>query len=74
MMTGQVHYEIYHTCTTILQRELNVEPSKATREAYEQLLGVNTKASPTVPIKAGFSPMVGREWEWSQLLQAWRTW
>jgi DNA-binding SARP family transcriptional activator len=26
---------VYHTCVTVLQRELNVHPSAATREAYQ---------------------------------------
>ncbi|HEX8995216.1 MAG TPA: BTAD domain-containing putative transcriptional regulator [Ktedonobacterales bacterium] len=29
---------VYHTCVSALQRELGVEPSAATREAYERLL------------------------------------
>lgn len=30
---------VYHSCVTALQRELGVEPSPATRELYERLLG-----------------------------------
>ncbi len=63
---------VYHTCTTVLQRELDVEPSAATREAYEQLLGAESQPSPTVPTTTAFSPLVGREREWAQMLQAWR--
>ena len=32
---GALH--VYHICTDILQRELDVGPSTATREVYEQL-------------------------------------
>jgi DNA-binding SARP family transcriptional activator len=63
---------VYHTCTTVLQRELAVEPSAATREAYEQLLNAESRPSPTVPTTTAFSPLVGREREWTQMLQAWR--
>jgi DNA-binding SARP family transcriptional activator len=64
---------VYHTCATVLQRELDVEPSAATRQAYEQLLGGETRPSPTVSATTAFSPLVGREREWAQMLQAWRS-
>jgi DNA-binding SARP family transcriptional activator len=63
---------VYHTCTTVLQRELDVEPSAATREAYEQLLGPESRPSPAVPARTALSPLVGREREWTQMLRAWR--
>jgi len=63
---------VYHTCTTVLQRELDVEPSAATREAYEQLLGAESQPSPAVPSTTAFSPLVGREKEWGQMLRTWR--
>jgi len=63
---------VYHTCTTILQRELGVEPSAATQEAYEQLLGAESQQSPPVLATTAFSPLVGRQGEWAQMLQAWR--
>ena len=63
---------VYHTCTTVLQRELDVEPSAATREAYEQLLGAESRPSPAAPATTAFSPLVGREREWAQMLRAWR--
>ncbi|MCL4560791.1 MAG: AAA family ATPase [Chloroflexi bacterium] len=62
---------VYHTCTTTLQRELNVEPSSATREAYELLLGGKSIYSPMLRVTTAFSPLVGREREWTQLLQTW---
>jgi DNA-binding SARP family transcriptional activator len=64
--------QAYHTCTTILQRELEVEPSAATREAYEQLLGAETRPPPMVPTTTAYSPLVGREREWAQLQRTWR--
>jgi DNA-binding SARP family transcriptional activator len=63
----------YHTCTTNLQRELEVEPSAATREAYEQLMGVEALPATTVPTPTAFSALVGRDREWTQMLQIWRT-
>ncbi len=62
---------VYHTCTTILQRELDVEPSALTQEAYVQLLGAESQPSLTVPTTIAFSPLVGRQSEWMQLLKAW---
>jgi DNA-binding SARP family transcriptional activator len=63
---------VYHTCTTILRRELDVEPSSATREVYEQLLGAASKPSHKVLSTTTTSQLVGREKEWLQLLQSWR--
>ena len=60
----------YHVCETVLQRELNVKPSQATREAYERLLGEEGKPS-LIPSTTAISPVVGREGEWAQMLQAW---
>ncbi len=62
---------VYHTCTTILQRELGVEPGEATREAYEQVLGLEWGVSPTTRTATTFSPLVGREREWERMLGAW---
>ena len=63
---------VYHTCTTVLRRELDVEPGAGTRLVYEQILGAELLPSPAAPVTAAFSPLVGREREWAQLLQAWR--
>lgn len=63
---------VYHTCTTALRRELDVEPSAATREAYEQLLGAEPRSFPATPAATAFYPLVGRENEWWQMLQVWR--
>lgn len=65
----------YHICATVLERELAVEPGRATREVYEQLL---QKEAPTVSAAAPSAalvtevPLVGRQQEWSQLLMAWQ--
>ncbi len=36
---------VYQTCTSVLERELAVEPSAATREAYEHLLKVDVRVA-----------------------------
>ena len=61
----------YHSCNTILRRELGVEPSAATREVYQQLLGAELKPYPKVSSTIGILQLVGREKEWLQLLQSW---
>ncbi|MFL5801446.1 MAG: ATP-binding protein, partial [Roseiflexaceae bacterium] len=38
---------VYHICTTVLERELEVEPSPATREAYEHVLRTDLPPAPT---------------------------
>ena len=61
----------YHTCATVLRRELDVEPGPEMRALYERLLKV--KAEPVAPAQAEAAiPLVGREAEWAQLLGAWR--
>jgi DNA-binding SARP family transcriptional activator len=62
----------YHACATILQRELGVGPSPATREAYERLLQTEALPLPAPPLPAGSVPLVGREQEWAQLQRNWR--
>jgi len=29
---------VYHVCTSVLERELNIEPGRATRQVYERLM------------------------------------
>ncbi|NIO70856.1 MAG: AAA family ATPase [Anaerolineae bacterium] len=65
----------YHTCATILQRELAVEPSPATREVYERLLQADVLPAPSPAPPAGLaavSPLVGRHQEWARLQAAWQ--
>ncbi|MFO7697740.1 MAG: BTAD domain-containing putative transcriptional regulator [Anaerolineae bacterium] len=64
---------VYHTCTTVLERELEVEPGAATRAAYEQLLGAAGRPSRASPPTVAFSPLVGRTAEWAQLQGIWRS-
>ncbi|MCX6032223.1 MAG: AAA family ATPase [Chloroflexi bacterium] len=64
----------YHACVTVLQRELEVAPDRATRQLYERLMrtepaGGETAAAP-LPLAAAL-PLVGRDPEWARLLAAW---
>jgi len=65
----------YHACATVLEREMAVPPSRATRKVYEQLL---QKDAPSVPAAAPSAalateiPLVGRQQEWAQLQIAWQ--
>jgi serine/threonine protein kinase len=76
---------IYHTCLSTLERELGAEPSRATREAYQQLVQKETPAhvpetqeaqprpvQPTYLTLLGAAPLVGRQQEWGQLQASWR--
>ncbi|MFN8493654.1 MAG: BTAD domain-containing putative transcriptional regulator [Caldilineaceae bacterium] len=67
----------YHTCATMLERELNVEPGEETQAAYARLL----KQEPPAPgkviganrtLNAPATRLVGRQTEWAQLQAAWR--
>src|SRR5262245_32372785 len=65
---------VYHTCATVLERELAVEPSAATREAYEQLLKVDAQARPVIRpqpantnLPVPLTSFVGREVEMAEV-------
>ena len=63
----------YHTCATVLQRELGVEPGPETREAYERLLALEVRPVPLPEGPVSAPPLVGRKEEWAQLQAAWRS-
>jgi DNA-binding SARP family transcriptional activator len=63
---------VYHTCVTVLLRELAVEPGAATQEAYECLLELDTAPTPPIRSLATQTSLVGRDGEWAQLQRAWR--
>jgi DNA-binding SARP family transcriptional activator len=58
----------FHACTTILQQELEIEPSQMTQEEYEHLLNIEKPEfyMPVEPPKT-----IGRNVEWSQLQEVW---
>jgi DNA-binding SARP family transcriptional activator/predicted ATPase len=62
----------YHTCATVLQRELGVEPSRPTQEIYEEL----TRRAPLVAPARALShipPFVNRKAEMTRLQDLWQT-
>src|SRR5258708_32606769 len=65
----------YHTCVTVLERELRAEQVEETRQASESLRQMDTSSLPEstslTPRGAG-APLVGRKQEWGQLQAAWR--
>ncbi len=64
----------YHSCAATLQRELGVEPSQATREAYESLLRADSpaiRAPERQPMLDAGLPLIGRAREWERLHAAW---
>lgn len=65
---------VYHMCATVLERELETEPSEITRAVYESL--VQSDAPPetmadalTLRVEV---PLLGRKEEWLRLQEAWR--
>lgn len=62
---------IYHTCTTVLARELGVEPALEIQEAYTRLLNLEAGAK-AVPRTHTAKSLVGRQREWEKLQRAWR--
>jgi tetratricopeptide (TPR) repeat protein len=66
---------VYHACAAALERELGVEPSAPTREAYEALLPQEPEptAAERQAGRVGGPPLVGRTSEWARLTTLWRT-
>lgn len=60
----------YHTCATLLQRELDAEPSAATRQVYQQIVNLSETPPPAALVAAPL--LVGRREEWACLQQTWR--
>jgi DNA-binding SARP family transcriptional activator len=69
--------QAYHTCYITLYRELQVEPSPATRQFYEQLIAKQWKMvslnEMTHPESILPQQLVGWQGEWDQILSAWST-
>jgi DNA-binding SARP family transcriptional activator len=64
---------VYHACTATLERELGVEPSAATRAAYEALLPVEREPSPGAADtgRLGDTPFIGRAVQRTRLADLW---
>ncbi len=69
---------VYHTCATVLERELSAEPSPETREAYDQCLRLRVPTAPIAPARvpsrspkgnlpAQLTRFIGRGWEKHQV-------
>lgn len=66
----------YHCCMRVLRTELGVDPDPATRELYTRALKSGAPEPAKTPRPAATSHtirMVGRENEWKQLLDCWRS-
>src|SRR5579859_5359689 len=59
----------YHSCATILERELGVAPEVETRAIFERLLDAREHQSRPPWVSA--PPLVGRDREWAALLSTW---
>src|SRR5207237_8698465 len=57
----------YQACADVLREELGVQPSRATREAYEVTRREAAESLPSSPAKPARWPLVGRQVEWSSL-------
>ena len=70
--------QTYHLCSAMLERELGVEPSPATRAAYEALLpderghAAPVEALQVQAVPTGGATLVGRASEWTRLTTLWR--
>lgn len=62
---------VYHTCVTVLERELGTEPSAVTRAVYESLVQSDT-ISETLTPRGITAPLLDRKAEWQHLQEAWR--
>ena len=64
----------YHSCASLLERELRMTPSETTRQMYERLMQKDTETlSVTVsPTQQRTAPLIGRFLQWQQLQAAWR--
>ena len=65
---------VYHACAATLERELGIEPSAATRQAYEALLPAELEPA-SAERRAGpvaGPPLIGRAPERARLVAAWR--
>ena len=66
---------VYHSLTSLLERELGTEPVELTRVVYEALLQADLPSRvPTGSLAARQSapPLLGRNVEWKSLHDAWR--
>ena len=72
---------VYHSCASLLQRELSVEPSRETQLAYDEVLRLGSDPAPPAVAPADrapnavvptVAPLVGRRQDMAQLHVAWQ--
>lgn len=63
---------VYHTCTSVLQNELSIEPGSALKATYERLLAAESVLPSETPMKSVL-PLVGRDQAWKRMQLAWQT-
>ncbi|MCB0062082.1 MAG: AAA family ATPase [Caldilineaceae bacterium] len=62
----------YHTCATVLERELGIRPTAATQAAYAALLKLDVNPLNPPVVETDAAQMVGRITEWQRLQATWR--
>jgi DNA-binding SARP family transcriptional activator len=62
----------YQNCVTVLRRELDIEPSLATRQVYEQLVEASESPPSSLPLLRSLA-LVGRKAEWAWLQRTWHS-
>ncbi len=66
----------YHSCASVLQRELAIDPTPETQAVYEQVLHLETLAAasrlPTTSVAMPVGPLIGREPALARLHEAWQ--
>lgn len=68
---GAAALRTYHTCVTVLARELGVEPAAEIQAAYRRLMKRETGRQVTARTPT-MQRMVGRQHEWAKLQQSWK--
>jgi len=67
---------VYHQCVTVLRREFDTEPGPATQNLRDQVTrqAFIPRGQPNLSSKSGTThlPLVGRQEEFNQLLEAWK--
>ncbi|HEU4426651.1 MAG TPA: BTAD domain-containing putative transcriptional regulator, partial [Pilimelia sp.] len=64
---------VYHACAATLERELDAQPSPATRRQYERLLAADREpVAPAPTARTAGPPLIGRAAERAQLTREWR--
>lgn len=62
----------YHSCVTVLERELGVPPSEEVEQLYQRLLHAETQSREPRQVASTTLQLVGRKDEWQTVLNAWR--